>query len=257
MWTKGQAGDVMQDTNKGYLIPLVTNVPAVTTEQMVEVDRVMIQEYGITLVRMMENAGRNLADLVRFKLGPPEGKTIVVLAGGGNNGGGGMVAARHLTNWGANVVVVPTARGEGSGVASEQLTILQKMNVPITNSLGTVEIARADLFIDALIGYGLKGAPRGETAEWIRLANASHKPIIALDTPSGLDTGSGEIFDPCIHADATLTLALPKTGLYAASASNVVGELYLADISVPRAIFKRMGLEVSNIFASASLVQVR
>src|SRR3990172_4980158 len=91
-------------------IPTVTNVASVTTEQMVEVDRAMMEEYGISLVRMMENAGRNLAELARFKLGGRvEGKTVALLAGAGNNGGGGMVAARHLDNWGAQVIVFLSA----------------------------------------------------------------------------------------------------------------------------------------------------
>lgn len=244
----------MHRPNEPFYFPTVTNVPAVTTAQMVEVDRVMIQEYGITLVRMMENAGRNLADLVRAQLGGVEGKIIVVLAGRGNNGGGGMVAARHLQNWGAKVTVVVSGRHGDAGVAGEQLAILQRMDVRISDSAKGEQIARADILIDALIGYGLRGAPRGETAEQIRLANASHKPIISLDTPSGLD--SGELFEPCIRAHATLTLALPKVGLVSLSARGVIGELYLADISVPNTIFERMGLRVANLFAESSIVRI-
>jgi NAD(P)H-hydrate epimerase len=82
-------------------------IPVLTTEQMIEVDRLMIEEYGILLIQMMENAGRNLAEQARRMVGGElTGRRIVVLCGRGNNGGGGMVAARHLNNRGAMVEVV-------------------------------------------------------------------------------------------------------------------------------------------------------
>ena len=80
-------------------------VPFITTDQMREVDRAMIEDYGISLVQMMENAGRNLAQLARqrFLDGDPRGRRVLVLAGTGGNGGGGLVCARRLRNWGAEV----------------------------------------------------------------------------------------------------------------------------------------------------------
>ena len=109
-------------------------LPALTTEQMREVDRAMIEDFGITLMQMMENAGRHLATLAREKLGGNvEGKRIVVLAGRGNNGGGGLVAARRLANWGAQVCVVPAASpNEYQDVPAHQLAILQKMGIAIS-----------------------------------------------------------------------------------------------------------------------------
>ena len=76
--------------------------PYVTTPQMVEVDRAMIEDFKIKLIQMMENAGRNLAHLtrIRFLDGDPQGRRVIVLAGGGGNGGGALVAARRLHNWG-------------------------------------------------------------------------------------------------------------------------------------------------------------
>ena len=83
------------------------SIPYVTSDQMREVDRLMIEEYGILLMQMMENAGRQLAHLARqrFMDGDPVGKTVLVLAGAGGNGGGGLVAARRLHSWGAHVIV--------------------------------------------------------------------------------------------------------------------------------------------------------
>lgn len=236
-----------------------SNIPTLTTDQMREVDRAMIEDVGISLVRMMENAGRSLAELARQILGGRvEAKTIIVLAGRGNNGGGGLVAARHLANWGARVVVVSTGvSASEKTIAREQANILEHMGVRILASNAPDEVLLgADLIIDALIGYGLSGPPRGEIAELIRRANMSRKVILSLDAPSGLDTSTGEIFDPCIRAAFTLTLALPKVGLLVPSARSVVGDLYLADISVPPLIYARMGIRVPNIFAESGIVRL-
>src|SRR6266516_4831106 len=109
-------------------------LPYVTTEQMIEVDRAMMEDMRIELMQMMENAGRNLAHLarVRFIAGDPRGKTVVVLAGTGGNGGGALVCARRLHNWGAQVQVFVTRLAkEFTPVPAHQLDILQRMKVPI------------------------------------------------------------------------------------------------------------------------------
>jgi len=223
-------------------------IPTLTTEQMAEVDRMMIEEYGILLIQMMENAGRNLAEQAwRMMGGELSGRRVVVLCGKGNNGGGGMVAARHLHNRGA-VVSVKLA-GDPAGlkeIPAHQWDILQVMALTQTDD---PDLAGADLIVDAIIGYGLTGDPRDEAADWIRRANAAGRPILALDAPSGLDTTSGRPGEPCIRATTTLTLALPKTGLVTPAAQGVVGELFLADISVPPGLYKRLGLEVGSLFA--------
>ncbi len=232
-------------------------IPAITTDQMREVDRAMIEDFGIELIQMMENAGRALALLARTRLGGSAvGRRVLVLAGRGNNGGGGLVAARRLAIWGADVtVVLGDAPDRYSGVPAHQLSILQAMQLPI--QVAPVNpLPPADLILDALIGYGLRGAPREPVASLIRQANASQAPIVALDTPSGLDTTLGRAFDPVIRASATLTLALPKTGLFSEDARAVVGDLFLADISVPPLLYQRMGLDVGVLFAEGDIIHV-
>ena len=230
-------------------------IPAVTRAQMVEVDRLMIEEYGITLLQMMENAGRNLATLVRELLDDDlSGKRVAVLCGSGNNGGGGLVTARHLANWGADVVVSLAAPIDClKGAPVRQLDTLKKMNVPLTESYPLGEI---HLIIDALIGYGLKGTPRGKTAEWIQKANSAGVPILLLDIPTGLDADTGLPLGACIRALATLTLALPKVGMLKASASEYLGDLYIGDISVPPSLLREIGIEVEGLFASSPVVKI-
>ena len=95
------------------------------------------------------------------------------------------------------------------------------------NNQADPDLTRADLILDAIMGYGLTGNPRGDAAEWIERANGSGRRILALDAPSGLDTTTGMPGQPCVRARATLTLALPKTGLLAGRARPFVGDLYV------------------------------
>ena len=231
------------------------DIPVLTTPQMVEVDRLMIEEYQIELIQMMENAGRNLAELARRDLGGlVVGKSIALLCGAGNNGGGGLVAARHLHNWGANVSLIlafdPSRLKE---IPAHQWRILTQMGL---DSNKESDLPKADLILDALIGYGLSGDPRQPVAELIDKANNTGRPILALDAPSGLDTTSGIPGDPCIKAAATLTLALPKMGLLTREVKDNVGDLYLADISVPPELYQHLGIEVSNLFEKDTILKV-
>lgn len=231
------------------------NIPLLSTEQMVEVDRLMIEEYQISLVQMMENAGRNLAELARRKLGGKvAGKHIAVLSGAGNNGGGGLAAARHLHNWGAKIsLVLAYEPARLKEVSARQWRILGTMGIEPDNQ---ADLENADVIVDALIGYGLSGDPRQPVAGWIDKANNSGTPILALDAPSGLDTTLGTPGAPCIKAATTLTLALPKTGLLSVQAQGYVGELYLADISVPPELYRHMGIVMPNLFERDSIVQI-
>jgi NAD(P)H-hydrate epimerase len=243
----------------------MADIPYLTTDQMREVDRAMIEDYHIELIQMMENAGRNLAHLarVRFLDGDPRERTVVVLVGIGGNGGGGLVSARRLHNWGARVRVITTHPDDQyKGILAHQLDILRKMGVSIiwadqiTDQ--DVDDYPVDLIVDAIIGYSLSGAPRGTAAKMISWANLQRSPILSLDTPSGLDTSTGRVVEPVIRATATLTLALPKDGLRKPGKEDIVGELYLADISIPPGLYAGPGLELSvgPIFAQNEVIRL-
>lgn len=216
-----------------------------TEEQMIEVDRVMIDELGIELIQMMENAGRNLAQLTIDRHAPAR---VVVCAGSGGNGGGGMVAARHLANRGVEVEVVTTrSLDELRGVPAHQRRILDEMGVRIVDGWADV-----DVILDAVIGYSLRGAPTGRSLELIDAMNAYPSPVLSLDTPSGLDVTSGEAPGAVVRADATLTLAAPKVGL---ADSDAVGELFVADISVPPVVLTDLGAAAPD-FSMTPIVPV-
>ena len=141
-------------------------------------------------------------------------------------------------------------------MAAQQLAMVKEIGIDVVVGLPPGDAF--DLVLDGLIGYSLKGAPRGPSADLINWANKSAAPVLSLDVPSGLDTTTGTVFDPAVRASATMTLALPKQGLFGPGAAAVVGELYLADISVPRELYARdpLRLDVGPIFARSDVVRL-
>jgi NAD(P)H-hydrate epimerase len=219
-------------------------VPALTAGQMREVDRIAVEEFGLGVLQMMENAGRNLAQNVQDLLGDARGE-IAILAGAGGNGGGGLCCARHLHNRDFQVCVV-LDREEPllQGAARNQLHILQAAGVqPVHVSQAREMLRRAQIVVDALIGYSLRGAPRGRAAELIDMCNQHAARVLSLDVPSGLDATTGDAPGMVVRPERTLTLALPKTGL-----QRVPGELYLADIGIPPEVYQRLGLSFEPLF---------
>jgi NAD(P)H-hydrate epimerase len=233
------------------------SLPAVTAQQMAAIDRIMMEEFGLDTLQLMEVAGHAVAAFARTRFlgGDARGKRVAVLCGGGGNGGDGMVAARFLHAWGALPEVWLGRRPvAGKGIAAHQLAILDRLGVPIHEPTNAPTLPDADLIVDALLGFSLAGAPAGETAALIVAANAHPAPVLAVDLPSGLEATDGRVLDPCIRAAATLTLALPKTGLRVPAARNVVGELAVADIGVPPAAYARLGIEVGPLFAAGDFL---
>lgn len=243
-------------------LPIYTGeVPYLTTEQMVEVDRAMVEDFRIELIQMMENAGRNLAHLARIRFfdGDPRGKEVIVLAGTGGNGGGALVCARRLHNYGAEVnVLVTRPDAEFTSIPAQQLEILHRMKVPVAPAAAAKTFDPRNLIVDGVIGYSLQGAPRGTARALIQWANEQEAPILSLDAPSGVDTTTGTVYDPAIRATATMTLALPKQGLRAPGVEAHVGELFLADIGVPPALYAEpaLALEVRNLFAESDIIRL-
>jgi len=222
------------------------NIPFITTEQMIEVDRIMMEDLGISLIQMMENAGMNLAILARevFLENDLKEKKILIVAGSGGNGGGALVAARRLSGWGADVsVLLSTPKASLKKETKQQFESIKKIGIPVIDKVQT-----ANLIIDGMIGYGISGDPKRRVAEIIESINSSGIPVLSLDTPSGLDLTSGIPGTPTIKANATMTVALPKLGLYKMKASKVIGDLYLADISVPPKVYQSIEVDQSKLF---------
>ena len=229
---------------KSFVSDAGVEVPAVSAAQMREVDRIATEESGPNLFQMMENAGRNLASLSIQLLTPVwHDALVVVLAGPGGNGGGGICAARHLANHGAKVWLCLADAEHLDSVPAYQRKVFASTPGTEVDSKQLID-TRPDLIVDALLGYSLSGAPRGRAAELIEWADATKAPILALDLPSGLDATTGNVPGAVITPRWTMTVALPKTGLL----TERVGELYLADIGIPQAVYQRMKLPYRTPF---------
>lgn len=222
-------------------------VPSVTTEQMRELDRIVVEDFGLGVLQMMEHAGRNLATAAMDMIAGDE-QTVVVVAGAGGNGGGGLCAARHLHNHGASVtVVLDRAVSEFTGPAARQLRTLRFAGVELVAMADAqAAISSASLTIDALIGYGLRGPVQGVVAELIEICNAHAPKILSLDVPSGLDASVGTAHGRVVRPNRILTLALPKDGL--GDPDVDLSELYLADIGIPVDAVRRLGIAFESPF---------
>ena len=242
-----------------------SEVPSVSPHQMREIQRIAQEDFSYDIIQIMENAGRSIAQLALAMLGNKgRGQSIVIMAGGGNKGGSGLVAARHLVNWGFRVEpIFGEMESEMSFATRRQLQVLRESGIVEPGDEEASEITleehlqHADLVIDALVGYGSEGPPAGIAAAATELALSARKPILAVDIPTGVNATTGEASPPAIRAATTLTLDLPKKGLFDPRARAYVGELYLADIGIPLSVHERLGISSRDLFNEGPIVRIR
>lgn len=221
-----------------------------TREQTRQIDRAAMEEYGMSGLVLMENAGRGATDVLCCEniAGP-----VLICCGKGNNAGDGFVIARHLDLRGRQARVALWADpAELQGDAAANFAILQKTDVPIilfppdfagkqsARRAFADEIARADWIVDALLGTGARGEPRAPFDAVIDAINAAGKPVLAVDLPSGLDCDSGQPAAHTIRACICCTFAAAKPGLLDPKAAAYVGRIHVCDIGVPRKLIERM-----------------
>jgi NAD(P)H-hydrate epimerase len=214
-----------------------------TCAQVRAFDRRAIEMLNLPGIVLMENAGRTAAEFIYDELPDPARSNVVILCGPGNNGGDGFVIARHLQNAGVGVTVALAMPPERStGDAATNLRIYEHLggrliDASLPDSAPRFEPALrrgATAIVDALLGTGAGGAPRGRIAELIRLANSISARRIAVDVPSGLDADSGAVADPCFQADLTITFVAAKVGFSTPTSEAVLGRVIVAGIGVPR-----------------------
>jgi hydroxyethylthiazole kinase-like uncharacterized protein yjeF len=208
----------------------------VNSFKMQELDSKTINEIGIPSLVLMENAARGVAEtIIKFF---PKAKRILVVSGKGNNGGDGIATARILKiAKNLNVdVFLPYSEEELKEDPKVQYSIAKKVGVNFLKDLPPLE--HYDLIVDAIFGTGFKPPVKGRWTEIIKRINASSKPIVAVDIPSGISADSGEVIEPVIKADITVTFALPKYGHVLYPASTYCGKVIVRDISIPVHLFE-------------------
>lgn len=217
----------------------------VTAAQMRRIDERAAKEYGIPSLLLMENAGAACAREA-LRLGGHKLGKVVILCGKGNNGGDGFVAARHLMNKGLRPSVFFFQNpSEMKPDPLVNFHILQKMKADLRNfskkvSLGELQnsLRNSDLIVDALFGTGISRLLDELFRTVVALVNASKRPVVSVDIPSGLNADTGEVMGVCIRANLTVALGLPKKGFYQRGAKRWTGKVIVADISIPPVLLK-------------------
>ncbi len=211
-----------------------------TRDQVRDVDRRAIEDYGMSGLVLMENAGRGCADTIcNLGIDGP----VVICCGRGNNGGDGFVIARHLELRGfAARVLLFCDPDTLSGDAAANFAILRHCDVPVVtmtdSPLRQLEQALngADWIVDALLGTGARGEPRPPLDDVIRRLNERNAPRLAVDLPSGLECDTGQVAETTFRADHTCTFVAAKAGFRAESARDCLGQVHVLDIGVPRGL---------------------
>jgi len=209
-------------------------------DEVRDLDRRAIEEYGLPGVVLMENAGKGCAELLRALgvRGP-----VLICCGKGNNGGDGYVIARHLDNAQVPVRVLLFTRAEElAGDAAIHYGVIAKSGLPIV-PFGAVpldrerlqrELAGAEWIVDALLGTGLTGPPRPPLAHVIAAINNTSARVLAVDIPSGLDADTGQPLGEVVRADHTATFVARKKGFADPAAQQWLGRVHVLDIGIPR-----------------------
>ena len=224
---------------------------AVTAEIMKRLDQKTIREFGIPGLVLMENAARGTVSAMFRHFPDLLSKRIGVLAGRGNNGGDALAVSRYL--WNRNIlcrIYLFANREELEGDAEANLKILEQMGRKVIEIRNREEwegrkgeIAENHLFVDGILGTGLKGPVRGYLPEVFQFLNALHRPVVAIDIPSGLDADSGQILGACLQACLTVTYGMVKRGLLVFPGARLCGRWEVVDISIPEAAIEGETIE--------------
>ncbi len=210
----------------------------VTAHAMQEIDKQAITAFGIPGLQLMESAGRSCAEEIIAEFGL-KGRSVV-MAGKGNNGGDGYVIARLLGQKGWNVKVIILADREQ--VTGDAATNLEKLPGSVINycthegrlsALHMEEIFQADVIVDALLGTGLHSNVSGIYLEAIDLMNASGRPVVSVDIPSGIHGTTGRVLGDAVRAYMTVTFAFAKLGHVLYPGAEHTGRLVVVDIGIP------------------------
>jgi hydroxyethylthiazole kinase-like uncharacterized protein yjeF len=228
---------------------------AVTTEQIRHLDQRTIAA-GTPGEELMERAGLAVARSAIEFLKRRDARAALLFAGKGNNGGDAIVAARHLAGAGCHPTLVLLCRRQelqGDPLAHFQKLVsgIHVFELPTLDQLSEI-VAETEpaVIVDGLLGTGLKGEVREPYATAIKVINGLHRPVVAIDIPSGLDSDTGEVCGVCDQADVTVTMGLPKIGLLKPAAADFVGRIEVADIGFAQTFIEEIQTDVELLTAS-------
>ncbi|WP_042252413.1 NAD(P)H-hydrate epimerase, partial [Nitrospina gracilis] len=225
-----------------------------TALEMQAADRTAIERFKIPGLILMENAGRNVVDLMFTRIPDLADKKVAVLAGKGNNGGDGFVIARHLHQSGVGVRVLLAGKvGDLKGDARTNADIAIAIGIPVAEmnernlNSQNHSLRHSHILVDALFGTGLSKPAGGLYAKLIQKINAAKKYVVAVDFPSGIDADSGQVNGPCVQANLTAALALFKRSHLLYPAAEMMGEIVQFDIGIPRQAVEEQNITVELV----------
>ncbi len=213
-----------------------------TCQQVRRIDQLAVDQYAMPPVILMENAGLNASGIICREYASLKGKKVSVFCGPGNNGGDGFVIARHLHNAGYNVKTVitgPIEKFKGDGLTN--YNIIARMNIPVL-TIDDVDdvLAESVLVIDALLGTGFNGEVHSPIDYFIEKINDSGKPVVSIDTPSGLDCYAREPSSKTVKADMTITFVDVKEALTTMESEPYVGKIEAVGIGIPKELIEQV-----------------
>jgi NAD(P)H-hydrate epimerase len=199
----------------------------ITAARMAQVDA-NAAALGVPRKQLMESSGNALARAVREESDP--GDSVVILAGRGNNGGDAFVAARYLDDRAVTTLLLGRRETVSTDIARENWDALDSAEYDAreVRDSSALAVPEADVVVDALLGTGVRGAPRDPAATAIEAINASGATVVAVDVPSGLDADTGEAAGAVVDADRVVTFHDEKPGL-----ADLDATVTVADIGIP------------------------
>jgi NAD(P)H-hydrate epimerase len=254
----------------------------VNTEEMQRIEKAA-DAGGLSFEQMMENAGRAVAEAIDVWIGA-EDAHVLILVGPGNNGGDGLVAARHLVDMGARVHLYVWKRNTKG---DKNWNLARERDIPAYSMQDDPDLSelrgllsQANIVVDALLGTGATRPIEGDLkrlldearsiiqrraqrvdgplvapAEGITLEDAP--VVVALDVPSGLNCDDGSLDPAALHADVTVTLAVPKRGQVLFPGAEAVGTLVVGDIGISEDLYGDVALDMATPAQVAKLLPER
>jgi len=207
-------------------------------EQTREMDRLAIEDFGVSANILMERAGDAVFSLLRSRW--PQAVRIAVMCGSGNNAGDGFVIARLARQQELEVTVFQV--GDARRLQGDALAAMQRMQGLDLSAIPfeTQSLDDFDVVVDALLGTGLSGEVREPYLHAINAINQCGTAVLAVDLPSGLNADSGMPCGVAVEADCSMSFIGLKQGMFCASGPDYCGEVFFDNLSVPLAVYERI-----------------
>ncbi len=229
-------------------------IPVLPLSQLKRFSRLLTDYFGLSELQLQENAGRMVAALVRELFGPLDKLQVGIVVGTDFKAGVALAAARFLKNRGVKIITALLGRPENES-SELQLEILKKMTDHI-HVLRWPSLETVDVIIDGIAGFTLDHPPSGRMKEMIDYVQASNRPVLSIEIPSGINAVDGRPFENLIRANGTIALGIPKEPLFFEPNRKYVGSVYLADVGIPSSAYEKLGIKMPNLFAEADVIRL-